>query len=148
MVPAIRVRRVTVKPQAAPWSGRRYLRRYRDIWRSNLRRQAPPTPRPGAALPICYDENDLLCTKCVCVELAQDIHQFARAPKNTHHYILITLYILIQTSWVILAKFQYSHCRRQTPIGMRGIITNTSVVRVWKHSPNFPYILTRLSIAI
>ena len=34
---------------------------------------------------------------CVCVELAQDIHQFARAPKNTHHYILITLYILIQT---------------------------------------------------
>ena len=141
MVPAIRVRRVTVKPQAAPWSGRRYLRRYRDIWRSNLRRQAPPTPRPGAALPICYDENDLLCTKCVCVELAQDIHQFAlrqidvylsqaRAQKNTHHYLLITPYILIQTSWVILAKFQYSHCRRQTPIGMRGIITNTSVVRV------------------
>ena len=79
---------------------------------------------------------------CVCVfNLLQDIHQFAcrqidaylsqaRAPKNTHHYILITLYILIQTSWVILAKFQYSHCRRQTPIGMRGIITNTSVVRV------------------
>ena len=72
----------------------------------------------------------ILCNMCVCVELAQDIHQFARAPKNTHHYILITLYILIQTSWVILAKFQYSHCRRQTPIGMRGIITNTSVVRV------------------
>jgi len=48
-----------------------------------------------------------LCV-CVCVfNLLQDIHQFAcrqidaylsqaRAPKNTHHYILITLYILIQ----------------------------------------------------
>ena len=50
-----------------------------------------------------------LCFLCVCVlNLLQDIHQFAcrqidaylsqaRAPKNTHHYILITLYILIQT---------------------------------------------------
>ena len=46
---------------------------------------------------------------CVCVfNLLQDIHQFAlrqidvylsqaRAQKNTHHYLLITPYILIQT---------------------------------------------------
>ena len=49
---------------------------------------------------------------CVCVlNLLQDIHQFAcrqidaylsqaRAPKNTHHYILITLYILITSAFV------------------------------------------------
>ena len=48
--------------------------------------------------------------ECVCVfNLLQDIHQFAlrqidvylsqaRAQKNTHHYLLITPYILIQTS--------------------------------------------------
>ena len=50
--------------------------------------------------------------------LLQDIHQFAlrqidvylsqaRAQKNTHHYLLITPYILIQTSGVIFIQFQY-----------------------------------------
>ena len=49
-----------------------------------------------------------LCFLCV-FNLLQDIHQFAlrqidvylwqaRAQKNTHHYLLITPYILIQTS--------------------------------------------------
>ena len=59
--------------------------------------------------------------ECVCVfNLLQDIHQFAlrqidvylsqaRAPqKNTHHYLLITPYILIQTSGVMFIQFQYS----------------------------------------
>ena len=57
--------------------------------------------------------------ECVCVfNLLQDIHQFAlrqidvylsqaRAQKNTHHYLLITPYILIQTSGVIFIQFQY-----------------------------------------
>ena len=57
---------------------------------------------------MIYDENDL-CFLCVCVlNLLQDIHQFAlrqidvylsqaRAQENTHHYLLITPYILIQT---------------------------------------------------
>ena len=50
--------------------------------------------------------------------LLQDIHQFAlrqidvylwqaHAQKNTHHYLLITPYILIQTSGVIFLQFQY-----------------------------------------
>ena len=54
---------------------------------------------------MIYDVYEFMLFVCV-LNLLQDIHQFAcrqidaylsqaRAPKNTHHYILITLYILI-----------------------------------------------------
>ena len=68
---------------------------------------------------MIYDVYEFMLF-CVCVfNLLQDIHQFAlrqidvylsqaRAQKNTHHYLLITPYILIQTSGVIFIQFQYS----------------------------------------
>ena len=56
-----------------------------------------------------------LCFLCV-FNLLQDIHQFAlrqidvylwqaRAQKNTHHYLLITPYILIQTFAIDIHRF-------------------------------------------